>query len=537
MTNNPQSHPDSQSIHKGGLMAQLKNHIVAVTLIVVITCGTIGISAAEIFAPDRVKPSTVLGFKKLSSDQSTSDKTVVVDESQTDDIDTGANWTGVITLRPKTHQRFEKFENTEDYVLDANNNPIGCGVYGLVSYIEKTNSDDYIGDMSIVNYNLKTPDLSAEYKQNQLDNFMGVEDIIYGRREYPTVRDVALISDNPVGNPVVPAFSGSCSGYFSGKVYDLSDEGGFAMTDKTRVFLAAEGQSEILTPVVVILAKKGDNLIRIKQNVYQVLGETKRKQIENTCVMSTGADSIAQCHIDEFSKPEFQNIAQDMVSMLYQRYALETNREQLSMSIDRDKTDTDSASVTTYTNPNFPKLKIVYPQDWQLNTSKGQELIRGLESLEITLSKNNTNLNFMLYPASMMGCGIGLGQPQSTKTAEFSNGINKIILSDKSLDTESTSTNYANIKDTVMYIKDEPSAAIMCSDISITSSLKSKDFANLPGNEDYTDFLLNQDTIDYRLQINSGDYTTSPGDYSKTVKENNPLIAEIDQIIATSTFE
>jgi len=66
---------------------------------------------------------------------------------------------------------------------------------------------------------------------------------------------------------------------------------------------------------------------------------------------------------------------------------------------------TSTEKLQTYTNPNYPNLKINYDNSWKIETESS--LYRNYEELcqgKITLSKNNSKLTFELKPEIPVGC-------------------------------------------------------------------------------------------------------------------------------------
>ena len=133
------------------IISIITKHAIASTLVILLAVGTLGVTAAEAFAPSSNKPSSLLGFNKSKSSGS-SDISSTANLSSTSylsssaaqtinnqDVDTGSSWTGKITLR------FAVDKTCKTDIVDQYDPTIGDFLNEYISsYCENPNSSGTI---------------------------------------------------------------------------------------------------------------------------------------------------------------------------------------------------------------------------------------------------------------------------------------------------------------------------------------------------------------------------------------------------------
>ena len=182
-------------------------------------------------------------------------------------------------------------------------------------------------------------------------------------------------------------------------------------------------------------------------------------------------------------------------------------------------------ATTTYTNPFFPGLKIVYPNDWKFETST-KPMTDKLVFRDVKLSKNGFILDFVISPDGPFGNEPIFFPDPKTCDIPNSGSSNELAIKNGVLTETKLSNNiskfyvktnckgWENINDTVYY------GNMNVISFKLKSSIKGKDV-----NYEFVD--PKDGYIVYNVsQI--GDFKLS---------ESKNLINEIDQIISLSTFK
>lgn len=175
------------------------------------------------------------------------------------------------------------------------------------------------------------------------------------------------------------------------------------------------------------------------------------------------------------------------------------------------------ANSKTYTNKYFPNFKLVYPDTWKFETAtknpedmvSGQNPYPGLLARDIILLKNNIKINVNLYPYVFQGCG-GAGEPG--KLASFDNGIKKYDLGGGAF-----------------FYATNPLACPQSQQLA--SNLQSKDYPSYSKEQQENPNATKNGKVNYRFAINVN-YLDG-----NEIKETDPLISEVDQIIGQSKWE
>ncbi|MEI6728334.1 MAG: hypothetical protein WCK98_01700 [bacterium] len=489
-----------------------KNAFVS-TIVMFLLLGTLGVSAAQVFAPEGNKPSTILGITKKSENQQSSSQSIVATSSSSsqdsstqnpvDDkgvIDTGKNWTGKITLRPKDYSKFIKQVN--DVAYNESSNKV-CGIYGITSYYQDNTIQNNKGlSMTVANYNLDSS-RSSESKTSQKEIFDNLLTFIDDR-------------SNPVANTVKPswynAFHADCAGYGSEYLYELDNSKiNFKNVDKYKAIVTVEGQSLPGQPVILILSKKGDSLIQFRQPL-----ETNSKSCFDKNIDQL-KNNKRSGYIDCISTPEFKQLAQNTSTELVNAFELDESNfpsnvaqsSSSSLTASQNNSSVLANKLQTYTNPYFPNFKLVYPDGWKFETTTSKSSYSGLLERKILLKKNGVVLLVNLYPKTT-SIGFGGGGTREELIQKFNNGTAKYRFT--SLDDNSAWISYGyennrlasniNIQEVPDYKKDFPSDKAV---------------------EYFYGILAKRDTTN-----NATEYP--PLEYS------NPLVGELDQIISQSAF-
>ncbi|MEI6728029.1 MAG: hypothetical protein WCK98_00100 [bacterium] len=157
------------------IISVITKHALASTLVMLLAVGTLGVTAAEAFAPASNKPSSLLGFntnKNSSSSSSSSDTSSSVAQTiNNQEVDTGSNWTGKITLRFAT----DKACKTE--VVDQYDPAIGDFLNEYISsYCENPNSSGTITNRNSKGFKQEIYDsVRNSLKDNKMPNSKEIE--------------------------------------------------------------------------------------------------------------------------------------------------------------------------------------------------------------------------------------------------------------------------------------------------------------------------------------------------------------------------
>jgi hypothetical protein len=476
--------------------------------------STVSVAAAQLFAPEEFKPSNLTGLTKkpepkpepikeeekpLKMDKEGEIKTEVVVD---DEIDTGKNWTGQITLRPKNYAQFEKFVNNEPQVISDDGSGV-CGVYGLTAYTGK----EFNPSMIVVNYNDDASKSSVE-NPSQKERFDMVNKYIDGldKNDY----GIGKKEYNPA--PWLLAFNVGCGGYGSNFLYNLDNSKvNFKNVDKFTAIVNLEGQSIPGEPAVLILAKKGDNLIQLRKGLGSNVSGCTDKNISE--INNGKLDGYTKC----ISTPEFKALAQKTAEELVTTFELDQNSQTTPSTPSNTPTaQAPTKKLNTYTNPYFPDFKLVYPEDWKFETKTENvgtfyENYKNLLIRTVTISKNNKTIQITLQPKSLgdSNCGGAGAEPKLLQT--FSNKLNKL--------------NTFIGGDTVEYNFEVQSNGICPTKSYFNTSIDSN------FDKDYVKSFPNDKIIQYSILIRV--FNTNDGSYILT---NDSTIGEIDSILSQSTL-
>jgi hypothetical protein len=484
----------------------ITKHSITATLIMLLALSTVSVAAAQLFAPEEFKPTTLSGITKKAEPKPVEDKQLSMDKEgeikteveEKSEIDTGKNWTGQITLRPKNYPKLNKTVNDiqNDDIINDVPTKYYCGMYGVTMYgiIEKGN--DYFsfnkGIMSIANYNLdssknnfKNPTQKEIF--DRLSNY-----ITSGQRD----------SDS---SPWYRAFHAECSGYGSTYLYDLDNSKiNFKNVDTFKSILVNNTQSPSLNPVVLILAKKGDNFIQLSQQL-------EAKNINDICNVT----DFQKCFLENASKPEFKALAQKAAEELVNTFELDQNYQATPVT-PSTPSNTPTKKILSYTNPYFPDFKLVYPEDWKFETKTENvgtfyENYKNLLIRTVTISKNNKNIQITLQPKSLgdSNCGGAGAEPKLLQT--FSNKLNKL--------------NTLIGGDTLEYNFEVQSNGICPTKSYFNTSIDSN------FDKDYVKSFPNDKIVQYSILIRV--FNRNDGSYILT---NDSTIGEIDDILSQSTL-
>jgi len=493
----------------------ITKHSITATLIMLLALSTVSVAAAQLFAPEDLKPSNLTGLTKKPEPKPVEDKQLSMDKEgeikteveKKSEIDTGKNWTGQITLRPKNYAQFTKFVNNEPQVLSDTKSGV-CGVYDLTAYTGK----DFNPSMTIVNYNSDASKSSLE-NPSQKERFDMVSKYINGfdKNDYSSSRS------EYIAPPWLYTFNAACGGYASYFLYNLDNSKiNFKNVEMFTAIVNLEGQSIPGEPVVLILAKKGDNLIQLRQGLGSNIGGCIDNNVGE--LNNSKLDGYTKC----ITSTEFKALAQKAAEELVNTFELDQN-SQATPGNTHIAEDT-IKKLLSYTNPYFPDFKLVYPEDWKFETTT-EPAFQNLLTRKVKLTKNNRTLEFIIRPVLPFGseplfipdaktCEPGasieeLVKDGTIKIDTFANGESKYTIKTKCKDREEDLNNkvfYGNLGVDSFILK---------------SNIKAKDIKG------YT-----MDPEDGFVRYRFSQITGFGG-----LDVNDPFIKEIDQIISQSSFK
>ncbi|MEI6728335.1 MAG: DUF1176 domain-containing protein [bacterium] len=544
MPNNSQ--PTTTSTYLKLVHFVTKNAFVS-TIVMFLLLGTLGVSAAQVFAPESNKPSTLLGGKKFSSSSSQSSSSVTNNiaslykgrinndldgqevevsldfAAQIADTFTGKirylNSNTIFDLKGKYDQGSGFgcliIEEYTDIKLSATLSTCG-NPQAIIS------RDDYFSN----NYNV----LTGKYIMADPNKAYDFKLVKVGYEEEKKKTSVDLTTKSSAELRQIFPWSKDCSSLVTtGLINTLDKEPGdkvFKVNDNGFIVRIICNLSAYQGNYLIYYYNSQDNKITLQN--FEIYNYKKEK--------STASGLLGYPNFDEKTLilTNFEKYRGLGDCGLYSKYKFENYKFILSearLKVDCDGTgnfetfpliypDNKNTSTTqTYENPFFPNFKLVYPDGWKLETSTNQSIVPEFLETKISLSKDNYKIKFDLTPNTSVNC--------FTNPPQDPNKYSKQLVKSKSDGTASDIYKYTYISfDQVeFFYAIDP----FCKNLhSIATNVIGYDVKD----NDFRTTVGLSNNVRYRLSANVEGFAPLGG----LTDRDGVLLKELDQIISQSTF-
>lgn len=332
----------------------ITKHAIVATLIMLVALGGVGASAAQLFAPENLKPSTILGGKKSSSSSSESSSSSI-ESSSSSSISSSSSSNSISNSASSTSKESSFKSDNENTVAVISECNLALKYKKLI-----TSGEQYKRTLSIdqpfeIYFNTK-PIFNSTFS---LSNFLTNPPAAYG--------------------PEPEGINVGCTSDLSTTGFALRDEfEEIKLVEQSKVcqqyFLTNETCKEITSLKEYKYNNYDPKITRaitfVAKNVKYFLGASDYNQ----------STSDIQIHLDSLS-PSVPS----------------------PDAINTNKTNTVSQ---TYTNPFFPDFKLVYDDSWKFETSTNESYIKGLVNRTIKLKKEGTEIKII---TGIIGSGGDVG--------------------------------------------------------------------------------------------------------------------------------
>jgi hypothetical protein len=311
--------------------------------------STVSVAAAQLFAPEDLKPSNLTGLTKKPEPkpQPTKEEEKPLNMNKEGEIKTEVD--------SKNMEAPLKWDNENDVILVDSCDlqmkfPKESVNQGMKS---KNNSINKTDNGVVIEYNF-------EFGSGPTHSyFISCEDKILTLEQYEKENSNALTGDpNGLGRPTVIDISKQ----------ELCNQLGFIAASCDKI----SNTKKIIKPTAE------SNLVS-----YYFTG------LDKTFIIS----SFVQFKDDTY--PEFA--AKYITKTAFQFNSLSNPKLQAQST-----TPAPTKKLLSYTNPYFPDFKLVYPEDWKFETST-EPAFENLLNRRITLSKNSRTLSFVMSPVLPFG--------------------------------------------------------------------------------------------------------------------------------------